>query len=94
MPNTVVSEIRKPLAVTSGEGFFFLCPRCVLDIEPQCFFDDGCTPWHPPLFLNLIDCIQQISGNIRCQRYTTGRNLPRPMGGYIFAGFVSISLHA
>lgn len=88
------SVIRKALAAANGRGFSYLCPRCVLDIEPQSFFDDRGSSSHSPVLLELVYLLEQVGWQIRCQRDTTSRELARPVGGNILANLFRVTLHA
>lgn len=88
------SVIRKALAAANGWGFSYLCPRCVLDVEPQSFFDDGCSSRHSPVLLELVYLLEQVGWQIRGQRNTASRELARPMGGNILANLFRVTLHA
>lgn len=87
------SEIQKPLAVPPARGFS-LCPRFLLDKQPQRFFDKRRATRHASALLNLVQCFDKITWNVGIQRHTTGRRLPRPMGGNVLPNLFRVLLHA
>lgn len=91
-PTRSFHQSKNPLPRPTARGFL-LCPRCVLDIEPQCFFNDRHARRRTPLLLDLVDSLDQFTRNVGIQRHAARRELSRPMGGNLLFDWCSATTH-
>lgn len=61
-------------------GVLPLCPCVLLDINPQCVFNDQGARRRALFLLDLIDSLDEIRWKKDIHRHAASRHLPRPMG--------------